>query len=177
MGASSTPAQTARQRTAEAQESCRLLGVRRTRFLGFPDRGLSSRTAELATQIRALAEELDPAVLLLPWFLDGHPDHEALTAALALAGLPGDPQVWAFETWTPLPANRIVDITATVEAKTASLAAHVLAGRAFDVSAMQGLSRWRSVHGLMGRGQAEGFLAGSLDNYLALARRVETAAG
>lgn len=174
-GSASTPAETGRLRAAQARESCRLLGVERLRFLGLPDGSLAARTAELARHITALVEELEPEVVFVPWFLDGHPDHQALTPALALAGLRDDLQVWAFETWTPLPANRLVDISAVVDRKQAALAAHSLASQAFDLSAMQGLSRWRSVHAMMGQGYAEGFLAGSLRDYLDVADRVVAA--
>jgi hypothetical protein len=91
--------------------------------------------------------------------------------ALASSGLAPDTQVWAYETWTPLPANRIVDITAAFSAKEAAVAAHVTAHLAFDVGATLGLNRYRSVHGLMGRGYAEGFLAAPVGDYLDLVRR------
>lgn len=176
IGAASAPEETGRRRAQEARQACRALGVEDTRFLGLPDGGLAQRTEELGTHLAALVRELEPEVVLLPWFLDGHPDHQALTPGLARAGLPGNLQVWAYETWTPLPANRIVDVSAVADQRDAALAAHVLAAQAFDLTAMQGLSRWRSVHGLMGRGHAEAFLAGSLEDYLALAARVEAAA-
>ena len=163
--------ETGRLRAAEARTACDLLGVTRTRFLRHPDRRLSERAAELGRQLGAIVAELRPDVLLLPWFLDGHPDHQALSTALATAALPADLQVWGYETWTPLPANRIVDISAAFDRKRAALAAHRTAHLAFDVSAAGALSRWRSIHGLMGKGHAEAFLAAPAADYLALAAR------
>jgi LmbE family N-acetylglucosaminyl deacetylase len=174
-GSALEPAETGRLRTAEAREACGLLGVRDVRFLGLPDGGLPGRTQELGAGLAPLLAELAPDLVLLPWFLDGHPDHEALSVALAGAGLPPDTQVWGYETWTPLPATRIVDITATFPRKEAALAAHRTAHLAFDVSAGAGLSRWRSIHGLMGVGHAEAFLGLPAADYLALAAEVERA--
>jgi LmbE family N-acetylglucosaminyl deacetylase len=105
--------------------------------------------------------------LFLPWFLDGHPDHQALSAALAMVTPPPSVDVWAYETWTPLPANRLVDITSVIETKRAAVAAHATAHLAFDVGATIGLNRWRSIHGLMGNGYAEAFMAGPVAEYLA----------
>jgi LmbE family N-acetylglucosaminyl deacetylase len=172
IGAATDPAETGRRRVAEAREACRLLGVSDTRFLGRPDRGLTEVAAALGPQLGELVAQLRPEVLLLPWFLDGHPDHQALSEALAHAGVPDELEVWGYETWTPLPANRLVDITAVFDRKLAALAAHVTAALAFDVSAGAALSRWRSIHGLMGRGYAEAFLAAPAREYLALAAEV-----
>ncbi|MGI8535965.1 MAG: PIG-L deacetylase family protein [Mycobacteriales bacterium] len=174
IGAATDPAQTGRLRVAEAREACRLLGVSDARFLGRPDRGLPAVARELGAELAGILAETRPEVLLLPWFLDGHPDHQALSTALAYAGPRPDLQVWGYETWTPLPANRLVDVTAVIERKQAALAAHVTASLAFDVGAASGLSRWRSVHGLMGRGYAEAFLAAPAADYLALAAAVES---
>jgi len=37
---------------------------------------------------------------------------------------PAELEVWGYETWTPLPANRIVDITSVLDRKKAAIAAH-----------------------------------------------------
>lgn len=173
-GSALDPAETGRLRTAEAREACGLLGVTDVRLLGRPDGALATQTAELAVELSAVFTELQPDLVLLPWFLDGHPDHEALSVALARSsGLPPQAEVWGYETWTPLPANRIVDISSTFARKRAALAAHRTAHLAFDVSAGAALSRWRSIHGLMGVGEAEAFLAAGLSDYCALASRAD----
>ena len=140
------------------------------RFLHHPDGGLPAQAEALGRELSALVDELRPEVVLLPWFLDGHPDHQALSTALAGATLPPELELWGYETWTPLPANRLVDISPVVARKQAALAAHVTAHLAFDVSAGLALSRWRSIHGLAGVGHAEAFLAAPVVGYLAMAR-------
>ena len=124
IGSAEGAVETGRRRAAEARAACAQLGVTSTRFLGYPDRGLASRTTELGGELETIIAQARPEVLLLPWFLDGHPDHQALTTALASTGLPAGLELWGYETWTPLPANRIVDITAANDRKGAALAAH-----------------------------------------------------
>ena len=175
VGASEGPAEVSARRRAEAGAACHVLGAE-ARHAGHPDGGLAGRAAEFGGDLSALAAEVQPEAVLVPWFGDGHPDHAACTAALAAADLRPQVEVWGYETWTPLPANRLIDITAAVDVKKAAIGAHATAHRAFDVGALVGLSRYRSVHGLMGRGYAEAFLAAPLERYLAAARRYQNLA-
>jgi LmbE family N-acetylglucosaminyl deacetylase len=171
-GSGAPPEITAAARRREAQEACALLGTEPPRFLGHPDRGLADAVGQLSEAARALVAELRPQVVLVPWFLDGHVDHEAMTEVLAGVGLADDVEVWGFEVWTPLPPTRLVDITAVVDVKRRALALHATARLAFDIGASVGLSRWRSVHASMGQGYAEAFLAAPAPEYLRLAARV-----
>lgn len=172
IGAPDDPEEVAARRRSEATAACRLLGAT-PRFLGHPDGHLGEAAEALAADLEALMRELSPQAVFLPWFADGHPDHAACTQAVARARLDPKVELWGFETWTPLPANRLVDITPAVGAKRAALAAHATAHLAFDLGALLGLSRYRSVHGLMGQGYAEAFLAARAPDYLELAGRAQ----
>lgn len=157
-------------RRAEAVRSCQILGVAATRFLGLPDGDVAAHVDDVVAVIRDVPAD----AVFVPWFGDGHDDHRAPSDAVVAASLGAGVEVWGYETWTPLPANRIVDITAVVERKRAAIGAHRTAHLAFDVGALIGLNRYRSVHGLMGRGYAEAFLAAAPDAYarlVAAARR------
>jgi LmbE family N-acetylglucosaminyl deacetylase len=169
-GGAASAADVASSRRREANAACDVLGARPPRFLGLPDGALASRLDELTRSVRAVAGELTPDAVLAPWFGDGHEDHRALSDAVCRAGLGDGVEVWAYETWTPLPANRVVDISAVIARKERAIAAHETAHRAFDVGAMLGLNRYRSLHGLMGRGWAEAYLAASPSAYAALVR-------
>lgn len=159
----------ARRRRAEAGRACARLGVDAPRFLGFRDGHLCDQVAELAGAIAGLVGEVAPEVIFLPWFGDGLADHRAPTDAIRRAGLPDQVMVWGYETWAPLPANRLVEISSVIECKQDAIAEHRTAHAAFDVGAMLSLNRYRSVHGLAGHGWAEAFLAAPADRYLALA--------
>lgn len=170
IGADLDTTEVARRRQGEAAAACARLGVTKPpRFLGLPDGGLPARIDDLSEALGPILNEARPQAVLLPWFLDGHPDHQALARAVAGLDLGPDVVLWGYETWTPLPANRIVDITSVVDTKAEALAAYVTAHLAFDVSSMLGLSRYRSAHGLLGRGHAEAFLAAAAPEWAALA--------
>lgn len=161
-----------RRRTSEAAEACRRLGLPHPRFLGLPDGSLEGVLPELSRRVAAVIAETSPNAVFLPWFGDGHGDHRAVTAALAAAAPASGLMVWGYEVWSPLPANRLVDITAAIDRKRQALSVHVTAARAFDLDAMLGLNRYRSVHGLAGQGYAEAFLVAEVSRYLVLARAV-----
>ena len=168
--------ETARLRRAEAEQSASILGAD-VRFLGLPDGQLPGSVSDMATAIRAAVDELDAQVVFLPWFVDGHPDHRAVSDAFVSIAdqLPASVEAWGYETSTALTPNRVVDITTVIDRKQASLAAHATAHLAFDVDCGLGLGRWRSMHGLLGRGYAEAFLAAGAHDYAALARQVAAA--
>lgn len=157
IGSTMAPAETAGRRESELRTACSLLGALPPVFLGEADGSVSP--ASLAPRLREVVASVSPEAVLVPWFLDGHRDHQAVARALASAGLDDDVEVWGYETWTPLPANRVVDITPVFERKERALAAHETAHLAFDVSAILGINRYRSAHQLLGRGYAEGYLA------------------
>jgi LmbE family N-acetylglucosaminyl deacetylase len=170
IGSPFPPEETGRRRRAEAQGAAVVLGAA-TRHLGLPDTHLSDHGPELQRGIQAAVDELRPEVVLVPWFLDGHADHRAVSDALAACAL-GAAEVWGYETWTVLPHNRMVDITSVIDRKRSALAAHATAHLAFDVTAGLELGRWRSIHGLMGRGYGEAFLAVPGERYAELSRQV-----
>jgi LmbE family N-acetylglucosaminyl deacetylase len=170
IGAAMAPAEVARRRTTELAAACRALGVVRPPIvLGHPDGGLSSVGAELARDLDRVLTEARPEAVLLPWFLDGHADHRAVTDAARGACLARGVEVWGYETWTPLSPNRLVDITSVLDRKEAALSAHQLAAQAFDVGAIVGLNRYRAAYGGLLAGSAEAYLAAPAAQWYALA--------
>jgi LmbE family N-acetylglucosaminyl deacetylase len=164
------PAETARRRTREARQACSVLGVHgEPEFWGLPDGALPALAAELTERLARTVARVGPARVLVPWFLDGHRDHQAVSRAVADAALPEQVEVWGFEWWTPLPANRLVDITSAWPRKQQAAAAHATAALAFDVTAQLALSRYRALSGLHGQGYGEAFVALPHRDYRALA--------
>ena len=101
----------------------------RIRFWGLPDGSLTEHVEDLAAAAERLFAEVRPDGVLLPWFLDDHPDHAAVAAALDRRPPATTVELWGYEVWTPLPANRIVDVTAVVALKQGALG-HPPDGRA-----------------------------------------------
>lgn len=148
---------TASLRRDETTAACRALGVGAPQFLGFPDGHVNEHLDELARQFTTEVTTFGPEVVFLPWVLDGHADHQAVAMALARVALPLTAEIWTYEVWSPLPANRIVDISGVWAKKQAALACHASGDESFDLSAHLALHRWRSIFGLDGRGHAEAF--------------------
>ena len=157
-------------RRTEAVAACERLGVTDVHFLAHPDGRLDEVEAALAADIGRHLAEFGPDAVFLPWYLDGHGDHQALNRAFVAAEPKSEIEVWAGEVWTPVPANRIVDITGTMPRKEEALRAHATAAETFDVSALLGINRYRSAHGLLGKGYAEAFLMQSAGRYADLVR-------
>jgi N-acetylglucosamine malate deacetylase 1 len=159
-GSSLPPEETGRMRRLEAQRAASVVGAN-PRFLGLPDGALLSHPRELVSGLRKTIDELEPDAVFAPWLLDQGGDHRAVAAGLAeaLSNANEKPQVWGYEVWTPLVPNRAIEITSVIERKREALASHETAGRALDLSAGEGLARWRSLDGFGGRGWVEAFLA------------------
>lgn len=171
-GSAATPAETGRLRSEEAAKACEVLGMRPPMFLSYGDGQLPAHIDELARDVEAAVVEHGAKQVFVPWFLDGHADHRAMSAAVARANLPSDVEVWAFEWWTAMAPNRIVDVSAQWPQKQDAASCHVTAAQAFDISAGIWLSRWRSLHGLHGQGYAEAFIALPHQGYRDLSNRL-----
>lgn len=143
-------------RCAHATEACERLGTRPPTFLGLPDGAVAHCSQRL---VKLLAEEVDgfrPDLVFGPWPLDDHPDHRTVAACIARLDLPRTTEIWSYEVWSSLLPNRIVDVSLRWQDKIAALECHQLEPE--DESAHLALQRWRSLHGLAGRGYAEAFL-------------------
>jgi N-acetylglucosamine malate deacetylase 1 len=167
-GAGLPPEELAKLRRTEAERAAGLLGAR-PRFLGLDDGRLGEQADQLVEGLREAIRSLAPEVVFAPWLLDGTADHRAVSAALSDALPEVGPQVWGYEVWTALPPNRIVDVTAVIERKREAVASHQTAAAALDLSVGEGLSRWRTMQTLGGRGYAEAFLALDAAQYRELA--------
>jgi LmbE family N-acetylglucosaminyl deacetylase len=147
-----------RKRVAEAGVACQILGASEPVILGYADGSVAEHFSNLVADLGEVIARERPQLVFAPWWLDDHPDHRAVAAAVIEADIPDDVLMWFGEIWTPLIPNRIVNITETIELKRRALAAHETAGDALDLEAFLGLNRYRSVRGLRGAGFAEAFL-------------------
>jgi LmbE family N-acetylglucosaminyl deacetylase len=169
-----TMADTASRRRREAREACAQLSTRVPLFLDLPDGGLPGVVEDLAARIAPVVSSTRPDVIFAPWPLDDHPDHRAMASALARVALDDGVEIWCYEVWAALPANRIVDVTSTWETKLAALDCYQSGRTSFDLEGHMALSRWRSIFGLSGSGAAEAFLVLSGPAFSALVRAVAT---
>lgn len=156
------PATYAALRHAEARAGLREVGVDDVQFWGFPDgHVLSQVDVENAVGLAIAAiVQFRPNVVYLPWDRDGHADHFALHVVIARAldrgaftGL-----ALGYEIWNAMIPDVIVDTTAVFAQKLAAMRAHVsqIAYTQYD-HCLAGLSAYRSLQHLQGRGYGEAF--------------------
>jgi LmbE family N-acetylglucosaminyl deacetylase len=149
-------------RRAESRAGLTLLGVSDVQFWGFPDGHVLSETdlengARLAL---AALEQFRPDVVYLPWEHDGHTDHLALhvvvTRALDRASFRG--VALGYEVWNAMVPDVIVETTGVFAKKKAAMLAHAsqIAYTQYDHS-LGGLSAYRSLQHLRGKGYGEAF--------------------
>jgi bacillithiol biosynthesis deacetylase BshB1 len=137
-------------RAAEAEAAARVLGVAVRENLGFPDGwihpyagyeaepGARAAGSQLA-RVVAVLRRLRPAIVVIPWTHERHPDHEATAALLGkavfFAGVGKFATEPALPPFTPAQVLRypmryelepsfIADISAVVERKAAAIAAY-----------------------------------------------------
>lgn len=170
----------AARRLREAAAACRCLGVPAPGCLDMPDGALGSASAWALPPLTELLADWQPQVIFGPFATDAHPDHIAaaqlLARALAAVKLPADAQVWAYETWTPLPANTFVDIGPAMAAKRAAIAAHAsqVAGTEL-LRVFEGLAAYRSLAAGRPGGQVEAFHRDTPAGYIDQVRRASVA--
>jgi len=160
-------------RKNEAQKAGRILGIKEQVFFGYPDGKLASGTSAVKA-VSDLIVRVKPDIIFLPSFLDNHGDHRVtneifMNAAnsLHLDKLP----VWAYEIWTPIFINRLVDISLYIKTKTEAILVHEsqLKSRRYD-KALIALNQYRAeINNLSG--YAEGFFAAPLGIYRELYRK------
>lgn len=173
----------AAQRLQEATAACRCLGLPAPGCLGMPDGALDSAIGWALDPLSELLADWRPELIFAPFATDAHPDHmaaarllaRALARVLARHQLPADAQVWAYETWTPLPANTFVDIGASMAAKRAAIAAHASQMEGTDyLRVFEGLAAYRSLGAGRPGGQVEAFHRDTPAGYIDQVRRASS---
>lgn len=103
-------------RKAEFSRTASMLGARSCHFFDFPD-GQISFDHEHVERLGALIREIKPDIVLLPWFLDNWPDHRRANILYSWACSALELIVLAYEVWTTLEPNAVLDITDYLDGK------------------------------------------------------------
>ncbi len=101
-------------RLDEATAVARAAGIARTIFWREDNQAFVYRP-ELVTRLRGILEEVDPALIFVPFITDIHADHVLLARILAEALEGWDrphTRVLGYEIWSRVPANAWCDVTA-----------------------------------------------------------------
>lgn len=146
-------------RKAEAAAAGRILGTGELVFLDFPE-GELRRCRDSVRRVADLLVACQPEIVYLPFPADRHRDH--VETARIFSGAVGEVtngcQVFAYEVWSPLYPNCMVDISDVVEIKRQALLqfATQLADNDF-IHSILGLNAYRTAFHLRSRGYAEAF--------------------
>lgn len=106
-------------RAEETREATKILGSRVNHFLQFEVGSLHSLNSALVSRFTNVFEKACPDVIFLPFMLDNHADHIAISRAFAKSYKqnPIDCLVYAYPVWNTLMPNVVYDITSVWEDK------------------------------------------------------------
>lgn len=146
----------AARRAAEARAGLKVLGIERAEFLNLPDFRLAGNLDAAAEKLTTVWVKTRPEVVCLPHPFDDHPDHAAVGEILrrVVAGrateigeeTAGDFLVAAYEVWTPVRADTLVNITQQMTVKEEALRRHESQTAALDyIEKIRGLNAYRSL--------------------------------
>jgi N-acetylglucosamine malate deacetylase 1 len=157
-------------RKSEARQVARILGIRNLIFLDAEDSRLRSDPL-VADRLREALYSERPDIVYLPFFLERHPDHRSANDVLQAAtrGTKVQFECRGYEVWSPLFANCLVAIDATIELKRQALSCYRSQLAQMDyMHAGIGLNAWRAMGLGVGSKFAEAFFAAPLAEYLRL---------
>jgi LmbE family N-acetylglucosaminyl deacetylase len=103
----------------EAVQVCDAMGATPT-FLGLQPRGIPVDDSGLNSRLTSLFRDLDPDAIFISFLLDDHDDHRRVNELLltVAGGLrPSGVEVWAYQIYSTVIPNVVVDITGEVETK------------------------------------------------------------
>jgi len=159
-------------RKGEARRALQELGVHKIEFFEAADDALMQSAAGLASKLRQLLQQVRPALVYLPFFLEEHTDHRAASQLLldAMKGVDLAFDCYGYEVWTPLFPNCLVRIDDTVETKRRALVHYQSQLAQSDyIHTSLGLNAYRSSAFLGGTCRfAEAFCALPVADYLSL---------
>lgn len=135
-------------RRKEAELAANVLGVRVHSFLNGQDGELHLQEKDLIAELLACVDLKSYGLVFCPWPYDGHSDHAATFRIFqnALRKARVSPTTLLYETWSPLVANRVVNIDGSIEAKLTAIKRHQSQMAQIDYGdKVLALSRYRSL--------------------------------
>ena len=97
-------------RRQELAKTATVLGAKSVQNIGVPDT-LVEPTKELAERLGGIVEEIRPDAVLIPWYIDRLLDHRVTNVLFAWGCADLPTTVYAYEVWTQLQPNAILDIS------------------------------------------------------------------
>ena len=88
-------------------------------------------------------------IIFCPWKYDQHPDHISTFNLLrkVLVKYPIESEIWLYEVWTPVAANKVIDISTTITHKLKAAKMYVSQNECIDYyQKFSALAKYRSIH-------------------------------
>lgn len=160
----------AKTREAEAKKAAFSLGIEDLVFWRYKDGSLILNKTNLKLMAEMIAD-FKPDIIFAPSFLDNNPDHIETSKILAEAlrdYKKPNLQIFSYEIWSPVYANKLVVIDSVAKDKFTALKMHESQLRSRNyLNAIRGLNRYRA--GMYSIGEyAEGFFVCNKNLYLKL---------
>lgn len=156
-------------RRHEARRATELLGCRTIDFLAMPDGDLLGSIDETGERLAACLKRYLPDLVVFPHAGDRHPDHVAagaiLIKALEVAEPAVAPSLLGYETWAPLKADIVIDVSTFMNRKCAAIDCHVSQTASINYTgAARALNRYRAISAMAGCEYAEAYWRGTPDD-------------
>ena len=135
-------------RIEEMRQALKVLGIHQLQTLGFQD-GRFLFDAALSSALDSVVQSFHPNWVFAPSPMDYHKDHVLVSHAVAQLCKHSAyvEQLIYLESWTPLPATHIVDITGVMDLKIKALKEHRTALKYGDYArAVEGLNAYRGLY-------------------------------
>lgn len=163
------------KRMYEAKDAAKILGSRISHFLQFETRSLYKNTNLLAEKFTELFNRVRPDVVFLPFMIDNHQDHIAISRAFAKAykNKSIDCFVYAYSVWTTLIPNIIVDISENWEQKKQAIDCYKTQTATRDyVTMASSISKYWSVVKGKNTQYCEAFFKATSSEYVSLVKKI-----
>jgi LmbE family N-acetylglucosaminyl deacetylase len=162
------------QRKEEAKRAGLIVGIQQQIFLDAPDGNLVASPATVS-KVHGILRHERPEVIYLPSRFDLHCDHRATyhiayaAAQESPSGLGFAPIYREYEVWTPVIANRVIDISDVIETKNKAIEAFKSQVSHTNYLRTQlALNAYRSLYYSQGCGFAEAFFESTSEEFSSL---------
>jgi N-acetylglucosamine malate deacetylase 1 len=152
--------QLSKTRKQEAKNAMSILGVENIHFLNVSEKS-TKISEEHINRLSHVLKITKPDIVYAPWFLDNHIDHVKANHLLSKAQKKTDTNfnIAAYEIWTPLIPNILVDINSVAEKKIKAIKCFRSQLKDVDyLATTMSLNKYRSALELHGKKYAEAFL-------------------
>ena len=163
------------KRLYEAKDAAKILGSRINHFLQFDRRSLYKNINQLAERFTELFNRVKPDMVFLPFMIDNHQDHVAISRAFAKAYKNKEINciIYAYSVWTTLIPNVVVDVSEQWELKKQAIDCYKTQTATRDyVTMASSISKYWAVVKGKNTQYCEAFFKATSSEYVSLVKKI-----